>query len=311
MAKAVFRPHEITSKGDKVVLKLSHEFEEELPEEIVEDFTDYTGPTADDLRREAEVFKANWEAEKQKMLDEALLEAEKIRADADAAAFDIIRSKTDEAHIIKQAATTEAENVVKEAERRANEIVTEAEIKRDQTLRDAHGEGYEKGSEEGFRNGKAESERLVQRLHNIIEKTMERRQEILLETEQQIVDLVLLMARKVIKVLSENQRSVVMQNVLQALRKVKGRGDVVIHVNSADMALTAEHTRDFINSVESIKNISVVEDTTVDRGGCIVETDFGSIDARISSQLAELEQKILEISPIRSSLKTASLQKDT
>ena len=32
---------------------------------------------------------------------------------------------------------------------------------------------------------------------------------------------------------------------------------------------------------------------------CIVETDFGAIDARISSQLAELEEKILEISPIK------------
>jgi hypothetical protein len=41
----------------------------------------------------------------------------------------------------------------------------------------------------------------------------------------------------------------------------------------------------------------------VDKGGCIIETDFGEIDARISSQLAELESKILEISPMRSSIK--------
>ena len=44
----------------------------------------------------------------------------------------------------------------------------------------------------------------------------------------------------------------------------------------------------------------MLEDSSVERGGCIVETDFGAIDARISSQLAELEEKILEISPIKS-----------
>ena len=47
-------------------------------------------------------------------------------------------------------------------------------------------------------------------------------------------------------------------------------------------------------TVESIKNITVAEDSSVEKGGCIIETDFGAIDARISSQLNELEQKILE-----------------
>ena len=57
----------------------------------------------------------------------------------------------------------------------------------------------------------------------------------------------------------------------------------------------------------NIKNITIAEDSSIDRGGCIVETDFGAIDARISSQLAELEQKILEISPIKTVAKTSGL----
>jgi len=59
-----------------------------------------------------------------------------------------------------------------------------------------------------------------------------------------------------------------------------------------------------MEAVESIKNITVAEDSSVEKGGCIVETDFGAIDARISSQLNELEQKILEISPIKTVTKT-------
>jgi flagellar assembly protein FliH len=70
-----------------------------------------------------------------------------------------------------------------------------------------------------------------------------------------------------------------------------------------DLKLTTEHTKDFISLVEGVKSIQVVEDSSVDSGGCIIETDFGEIDARIASQLAELEAKILEISPIKSKAK--------
>ena len=136
---------------------------------------------------------------------------------------------------------------------------------------------------------------------------MNRREEILNETEQQIVELVLLMTRKVVKIMSDNQKQVVMANVLQALKEVKGRGEVTIRVNLEDAKLTTAHISDFIKAVENIKGITVVEDSSVDKGGCIVETDFGAIDARISSQLTELETKILEISPVKTMQKTDPL----
>ena len=87
--------------------------------------------------------------------------------------------------------------------------------------------------------------------------------------------------------------------MIQALRKLKSRGDVIVKVNLKDVELTSEHINDFMRMVENVKSITIVEDTTVDVGGCIIETDFGEIDARVQSQLKEIEEKILEISPIR------------
>jgi flagellar assembly protein FliH len=103
--------------------------------------------------------------------------------------------------------------------------------------------------------------------------------------------------------------------VIEALKKVKDRGDIIIRVNLADVKLTTEHTKEFIKMLEGVKSIQVSEDSSVDSGGCVIETDFGEIDARISSQLAELESKILAISPIKSKPKSpaarASLKADT
>jgi flagellar assembly protein FliH len=70
--------------------------------------------------------------------------------------------------------------------------------------------------------------------------------------------------------------------------------------------MTTQHIKDFLSAAENIKNITVVEDSTVDRGGCVIETDFGAIDAKIASQLNEIEQRILEVSPIRTRIKTAN-----
>lgn len=306
MAKTVFRPNEIKKSDDHVLLQLSRTFVDDTP--VIEEAPEpeYEGPTADDLRHEAEQYRDRWEVEKQEMLAEANEKAESIVKDAEKAAFDEVKRKTDQAAVIKQQAEDEALRIVAEAEKKAEEIVASAKAKMDERLKEGYADGLKKGQEAGFKEGSLEAERLTDRLHTIIERMMDKRQEILAETEQQIVDLVLLMTRKIVKVISENQRNIVVSNVVQALRKVKGRGEVIIRVNLNDVAMTTQHIKDFLSAAENIKNITVVEDSTVDRGGCVVETDFGSIDAKIVSQLNEIEQRILEVSPIRTRIKTAN-----
>jgi flagellar assembly protein FliH len=314
MAKAVFRPGEVTLGGEKIVLEAPHSFPdlahlapaeeefEELPEK-----EEYSGPTADDLRREAESFKIQWESEREAMIRSARAEADGIIKEAEEAAFQEVKRKTDEAQSLKRQAQDEAEKIIAEAKEKAKEIENDSRSAFESERKEAAEQGRIAGREAGFAEGKAEVERLIQRTQVVLERAQDKRGEILAETEQEIIDLVLLISRKVIKVISENQRNVVISNVVQALRKVKGRGNIIIRVNMVDVKLTTEHIKDFIQLVEGSKSLQVVEDSTVDPGGCIVETDFGEIDARISSQLAELETKILEISPIRSRAKTAVL----
>lgn len=307
MAKTVFRPFEIKTIDEKVMFKLPHNFEPEVEEAPVVEEPVYEGPTAEDLRREAEEFKVQWEAEKQRMLEEAQAVAREIVANAEKSASEEVQRQSDQAQEIKAAAESEAAETLRKAQEEAAAAVAEAEAQRQKVTEDAYKAGFDEGREKGFAEGNMEAQRLIDRLHVMLERIMDKREEILEGTEQQIVELVLLMTRKVVKVISENQRNVVTSNVLQALRKVRGRGDVIVRVNLADVKLTTEHMKDFLAAVENIKNITIAEDSSIDRGGCIVETDFGAVDARISSQLAELERKILEISPIKTTAKTSGL----
>ncbi len=309
MAKTVFRPNEIKAKPGEVTLKLIHDYSpvEEVEEAPVEE---YTGPTPDDLRREAEAFKAGWEIEKKRMLEIAQASADDIVKKAEEAAFAEVKRQTDQAQIIKSDAEQAASKIIEDAKLEAERIIQEANVEKENIKATAHQDGYKEGHEQGFMEGQNEVNRLVERVHKIVESVMVRREEILCETEQQIVELVLLMTRKVVKIISENQKTVVLSNVLAALKKIRTRGNITLRVNTEDLKLTTAHVDEFIKRIENVNGISVIEDSAVDKGGCIVETDFGAIDARISSQLAELESKIMEISPVKSVSKSdATLEK--
>ena len=70
MAKNVFKPGEINFKPRKVFIQPPIiEVEEDIEE--ISSLDEYTGPTVDDLRREAEAFRESWEDEKQGMLEKA------------------------------------------------------------------------------------------------------------------------------------------------------------------------------------------------------------------------------------------------
>lgn len=308
MAKQVFRPNEIKLKDNekKFTLPLLHDYRphEEKPE-VVEEI--YQGPSAEDLRKEAEAFRQGWEIEKQHLLEEANAQADEIIKNAKDAAFEEVKRKTDEASVIKSDAQSQADEIIANAKSEAEKIIQDAHLEEQKIKDDAKQDGFRQGHDDGYSAGESEIERLVERLRKMVEALMLRREEILKETEQQIVELVILMTRKVVKIISETQKTAIMSNVLAALKKVKSRGNVILHVNLEDLKLASANADEFIKRVENIQGITVVEDSTVEKGGCVVETDFGAIDARISSQLSELEEKIMEISPIKSVKKGADI----
>jgi len=295
MAKNVFQPVEIVDLTTRKVKVAAPVFVAEEAKEL----DVYEGPTVEDLRREAQNFRTSWEEEKSKLIQEARDEAEVIRRNAEKTALEKVKSKIDSAIRDKQIAEDEAERIKNDALAEAEKIRSQATEHKDKIVDEARDLGFREGHEGGWREGRAEVERLVERLHKILDAAIGKRQEIINQTETQLIDLVLLITRKVIKVISENQKNVVTNNIVQALDKLKSRGDVAIRVNLADLELTTEHVKDFMKMAEKAESITVLEDSSVDKGGAIIETDFGQIDARIFSQLREIEDRIFELVPIR------------
>lgn len=306
MAKNVFRAGEVDYKQHKVFLKPPESRPPKgskaaalEPVDELDPIETYAGPTADDLRREAELFKQQWDAEKETMISEAEAEAQRIVKEAEDEAFRQIREKTEQANRTKQDAETEAEELKQAAEAERDRIIAEAEDRARQIELEARTRGQQEGRELGIEEGKAEVKRVIERFHVVLSKAIERRNEIIQESETQVVNLVLSIAKKVIKVISENQKNVVVNNIVQSLQKLQQKSEVIVRVNLADLEIATKHKEDILKMAESVTSITIAEDSTVDPGGCIIETDFGEIDARIASQLREIEDRILELTPIK------------
>lgn len=303
MAKNVFRSGEIQFSETRVHISppilpkfrssADVELDEAPPAPV------YTGPSPEEIEREMAEFRAKLDLERAELSTQAKEEADRIVKEAEKVAFDEIQRKGAQAQETKAKAETEAQATIDSAKAKAAELLADAQKRVAEIEKDAYQRGLDQGKADGWQDGRAEAERLIERLHIIIARAIERRNEIMTESESQLVGLVLNIARKVVKVLTENQRNVVVNNVLQALRKLKSKTDVSIRVNIADLKVTTEHIKDITERIERVGNITVMEDATVDPGGCIIETDFGEIDARISSQFQEIEDKILEVTPIR------------
>ncbi|GMO39108.1 MAG: flagellar assembly protein FliH [Termitinemataceae bacterium] len=302
MAKAVFRPGEVSPLYDKVVLEspFPDKKKEVVPDiPVVMPASLYTGPRIEDLEREAAEFRARWAAEKETMLSGANSEAELLVNGAKKASEEIIERAQAESDSIKEAAKAQSEAVVAQAHESAKQIETGANAILDEQKKSAYNEAFLLGKKEGYDAGMAEVARLTERTQVILQRIQDKRSDILNETEQQIIDLTLMIARKVVKTIPETHREVVVENIKAALTKLKARGSIIVKVNIADLGITTERREEFLKMIEGGGTIQIAEDTSVDAGGCIIETDFGEIDARIMNQLAGLEAKIKEISPIK------------
>ena len=219
------------------------------------------------------------------------------------AANSIVSPETEESDIKKivkdelENARQEAALLIKQAEVEKERILSEAEKSSTEIEKDAYEKGFDKGSQEGIEEGEKEISRLLIRLQAILTEASDLRGKMMNSAEEHMIETILLIARKIIKDEVSNRKDVVINNIRSALKKIRGQEDIRIRVNLADEKITAEKKSSFIQKLEKIKNIQIIEDSRVSQGGCIIESDIGSIDATVETQFNEIEKALRSINP--------------
>ena len=118
------------------------------------------------------------------------------------------------------------------------------------------------------------------------------RDRLLAVSEAQLVELAFSVAARVVGRIAERHRELVVQIAGEALAHARERADVTLRLHPEDLTAVRAAEASLLERLSRARRIALVEDVTVERGGAIVETEGGSIDARLSTQLEGLRRAL-------------------
>ncbi len=190
-------------------------------------------------------------------------------------------------------AARESEALLDEARERARVLVEEATGRARSLLDDARREGHDDGYSAGMQAADDATATMLATLRELVESTRGERHALINGAEPELVRLAVGIAERVLHQQIALDHGVVVEMAKAAIARIVDREKITVRVNPADVECMREH-RDDLLALGDVKSMLVIEDQRVDRGGVIIETDAGSIDAKISTQLAEV-RKILHI----------------
>lgn len=180
--------------------------------------------------------------------------------------------------------------IIDEANTEARSIKEAAESEAVKLLAAAREDGYKEGFDTGYREGRNEASSVLQEASEIRDMLDRRKEEIYREAEEEILQLVLDIARKVLGDELTQNREAILSLVNQALQKCAFKKKLVLKVSSQDSDVITENKERICAMVEGISDIDIVPDLSLAAGSCIVETSSGEINSGIDVQVGEIEK---------------------
>ena len=176
----------------------------------------------------------------------------------------------------------------------AEEIVRKAREEAEQIQREARAQGFEQGRNEGYNTGMREAATIVDAFTKLVEELSRIREDFYRNAEEEMIHLVVSIARVVIGRDVERNPSLVRNIIDKAIEQVQSREELDIKINPEDLAEAEQFRPELAKKVMDIDKVSFKGDPLITRGGCMVESNIGSIDARLETQLESVRESFLQ-----------------
>lgn len=234
-------------------------------------------------------------AEKERLQEEIRLLEDKLRS-LSIESQSLLDKAKKEAEVVKKKAEEEAKHLsqrlLEEARKEAEAIKEEAYKK---GLKEGYDKGFAQGYAEGVKEGKAQYEELLTLLKGMIDEIKSSKEKLLGEIEPEVIAIIKIVLRKLLLREIKLDEELVLRVVKSAVKKLEERSKIVLRVNPDDLPKVVEKREELFRSIEGLKELDIVEDPRVGKGGCIVEGGVGVVDARIERQIEEVEKFIDKI----------------
>ena len=208
-------------------------------------------------------------------LNEAINEANREKADslidtAKKEAEEIINSAHDEAEKLRGQAYDEAENI------------------KQQAREEGYQTGYNEGIEAASKEYEEKNNELDIRLNSLNEEFSKKEEELIKETENNMVSWLMTMIPQITGVAVDGMDNVLLYIINSSMRELDDSTHFVIKVSSEDYAEIADNKEKIYGALNPSIDMEIFEDSKLSKLQCIIETDNGIVDIGLDTKLNNL-----------------------
>lgn len=218
--------------------------------------------------------------------------------DFEAEARAVVEQAREQARRIVAAAEEQARVLGEQATRDAAAARVEARTK---GFEEGRRDGFSKGLAEGREKGNAEATKKVTDAASTVGNTLvalvndleTRRSALLEECRREVLRLAMRVAERVVRREVNLDTGLIERTVTRAVELTAQKTDIEIRVNPADLEAVQRFLPELARKFAGLAVGRVFPDEAVLRGGCVLRSSEGTVDANIATQMEELEKLLL------------------
>ncbi len=168
------------------------------------------------------------------------------------------------------------------------EVLSRLKVIEEKAFSEAYALGMLDGKTKGFADAAAEIKQALENLGKMIQTISEIKQQIFIENEGHFVKTIYHLAKAIaLKEIKEDPGQII--NVMRkALENAQSEEEIIIRVSRQDSVFLESIKKEMGNPFERITKLKVEASEAISPGGCLIETNYGVIDATIEQRLEKL-----------------------
>jgi len=183
-----------------------------------------------------------------------------------------------------------------EASRLIESARNEAESIKSLKSKQGYEEGFDKGYYDGLEKGKSEMgskyASLITALNGMVNAAASEKTRLINESENEMVDLSLDIAKKVVNSEISANRSLVVNFVKEAIKRLEDKEKIIVYAHPEDVETIKAHRGEFAELTDADNLIHILPDDMLNRGECRLESSTEIIDTDINQQFGVLGKKL-------------------
>lgn len=154
----------------------------------------------------------------------------------------------------------------------------------------AYNQGYREGEKAGMEGIRKEMGPRIRDLEEALRQMENIKKQISLTLEKETLGLALAVAKKIVGHEMKHNTQAIIKVVKEALSKVVDDNKIMVRLHPSQIQILERARGEFASLVNKVEAIGFEADPSLTPGGCVVETSFGEIDARIDRQFQVIEE---------------------